>query len=77
MNRTNHGVVNFRPRRDPTNHWAVPIVTGHKYRLSWGDTGLDWEQIQLTMSERWEETDKPIYFVANYTDRRDAYVVNV
>jgi hypothetical protein len=25
--------------------WTVPFVTGHKYKISWGNNGLDWEQM--------------------------------
>jgi hypothetical protein len=33
-------------------------------------TGLDFERMRLTMAQRWEETDKSIYFVHNFTDVR-------
>ena len=33
--------------------WAVPFVTGHKYNISWGYTGLDFDQMQVDLSERW------------------------
>jgi len=33
--------------------WAVPFVTGHKYKISWGYTGLDFDQMQVDLSERW------------------------
>lgn len=23
--------------------WTVPFVTGHKYKISWGNNGLDWD----------------------------------
>jgi len=23
--------------------WAVPFVTGHKYKISWGYTGIDFD----------------------------------
>jgi len=23
--------------------WAVPFVTGHKYKISWGFTGIDFD----------------------------------
>jgi hypothetical protein len=25
--------------------WTVPFVTGHKYKISWGNNGLDWDQM--------------------------------
>jgi hypothetical protein len=46
------------------------MVTGHKYKISWGGTGLDFELMNIELSEEWSETDKPIYFVHNFTDVR-------
>jgi len=25
--------------------WAVPFVTGHKYKFSFGEAGIDWLQL--------------------------------
>jgi hypothetical protein len=25
--------------------WTVPFVTGRKYKISWGNNGLDWDQM--------------------------------
>jgi len=47
-------------------------VTGHKYKFHFGVTGVDFEMLTLTMSERWEETDLPIYMIHNFTDIRAA-----
>lgn len=33
-------------------------------------TGLDYEELQFDVSEKYEEWDKPIYFVHNWTDGR-------
>lgn len=52
------------------NGWATPFVTGHKYKISFGATGLDYEELIISNSERWEETDKDIYLVHNWTDVR-------
>jgi hypothetical protein len=57
--------------------WTVPFVTGHKYKISWGNNGLDWDQMQVGLSERWAESDKSIYFVHNFTDVRAAMDVSV
>jgi hypothetical protein len=51
--------------------WTVPFVTGKKYKVSWGNNGLDWDQLQVKLSERWAPTDKNIYFVHNFTDVRE------
>jgi len=57
------------------NGWAAPLVTGHKYKIHWGMTGLDFEGMTATVSRKWQETDKPIYFVQNFTDVREAITV--
>ena len=67
---SNYGIIPWKPKLDPSNAWAVPIVTGHKYKAHW-QYGLDFELMQLTLSKRWEATDKGIYFVFNFTDVRE------
>jgi len=62
----------FKKSGDPSNGWAVPFVTGHKYKIHFGMTGLDYEQMTVDASERWEPTDKSIYLVHNWTDIRRA-----
>jgi hypothetical protein len=57
--------------------WTVPFVTGHKYKISWGNNGLDWDKMKVTLSERWTENDQSIYFVHNFTDVREAFDVKV
>jgi len=57
--------------------WTVPFVTGHKYKISWGNNGLDWDAMKVTLSERWTESDQSIYFVHNFTDVREAFDVKV
>lgn len=66
----NYGFVANTEKLDPGKSWAFPIVTGHKYRIHWATTGLDFEKMSLEMSEHWEETDKNVYFVQNFTDTR-------
>jgi hypothetical protein len=72
LDRENYGTINFKPKLSPKNSWAVPMITGHKYKIHWAKTGLDFEQMQLSLSQRWEETDRPIYLVHNFTDGREA-----
>lgn len=72
-NKTKTGTIMYLPSKD----WATPIVTGHKYKVHWGQSGIDWTAMSLTMSERWRETDKGIYLVHNYSDVRSNYTVNV
>jgi len=49
--------------------WAVPFVTGHKYRLHWGQN-LDWTQMKVELSSRWEPTDLDLHIMMNFTDTR-------
>lgn len=72
LNRTNYATIMFKPKINPMNAWATPFVTGHKYKIHWGVTGLDFEKMRLTMSKKWEDTDKSIYLVHNFTDVRAA-----
>jgi hypothetical protein len=73
---SNYGKLGFREKLDPMNGWATPMVTGHKYKIHWG-TGLDFEEMQLLMSENWQETDESIYLVHNWTDIREAIDVHI
>jgi hypothetical protein len=42
-----HGSMIFKKSKDPSNGWATPFVTGHKYKISFGMTGLDYENSLL------------------------------
>lgn len=62
----------FKEKQSPKNAWAVPFVTGHRYHVHW-EWGLDFEQMRVQLSDRWEATDETIYFHSNYTDVREAF----
>lgn len=64
--------MEFKAISKPSNGWAVPYVTGHKYRIHWGETPLDFTKMMFEQSEQWESTDSPIHFVSNFTDVREA-----
>jgi len=34
--KSNYGTIIFKQKLDPGNGWAVPFVTGHKYKIHWG-----------------------------------------
>ena len=36
-----YSIVPFRVKTAPADSWAIPVVTGHKYKVHWG-YGLDW-----------------------------------
>lgn len=59
----------FKAAGDPANGWALPYVTGHTYKVHWR-YGLDFTQMQIDPSPKWEETDKNVKIVFNYTDVR-------
>ena len=42
-NKTEYSTIIFKEKSDPGNGWATPFVTGHKYKIHWGMTGLDFE----------------------------------
>ena len=65
-----YGMAYFKEKLDPVETWTIGYVTGHKYKIHWGQTGLDWDTVSLRVSEMYEENDKPIYLVHNYTESR-------
>jgi len=67
----------FTPKKDPVMGWATPFVTGHKYKIHWATTGIDFEAMTATLSERYVPTDKGIYFVHNYSDVRSNFTVDI
>lgn len=36
----------------PSNSWAIPFVTNHRYKVHWAG-GLDFTQMKMEVSERW------------------------
>ena len=48
----NYSNVPFKPKLKPSNGWAMPYVTGHRYRIHWG-SGLDFTRMKVEVSERW------------------------
>jgi len=66
----NYAVVPFKQNLDPANAWAIPFVTGHKYKVHW-QYGLDFEKLEITRSVKWQETDKNVHLVFNFTDVRE------
>lgn len=52
---------------------AVPFVTGHRYKIHFGNWGVNWKNMRVELSDRWVSTDKNIHIVHNYTDIRVDY----
>ena len=65
----NYSNAPFRLKTKPTNSWALPYATGHTYKIHWRQ-GLDFEKMQLDLSNRWKDTDKNLHLVLNFTDVR-------
>jgi hypothetical protein len=34
--KTNYGTILYKDKNSPSNAWATPFVTGHKYKIHWG-----------------------------------------
>jgi len=62
--------VAYQKKKKPADSWAVPFVLGHKYKIHWGATGLDFDSMQIEVSSRYKENDPGLYFVHNFTDIR-------
>jgi len=43
--------------------------------MHFGMTGLDFENLSVELSNKWQDSDKSIYFVQNFTDVREAIEV--
>jgi len=52
----NYSKVLWRLPSNPSRAWAFPVVTGHKYKLHWGQ-GLDWTNMQMDLSQMWTPRD--------------------
>lgn len=52
------------------------MITGNKYKISWGMTGVEWEEITMTRAENWNESDHSLHLVHNWTDVRQKIEVN-
>lgn len=64
----------WKEKLKPNNGWAVPYVTGHRYRLTWAND-LDYTRMMVQMSDRWDAADLDTEFVLPFVDAREA--VNV
>jgi len=47
---TYFSIMAFRAMSNPDNSWAFPIVTGHSYRLHWGENN-DFEVLDFEISD--------------------------
>ena len=61
--------------RHPQFHYTFPFVTGHKYKLSWGNN-LDWDQFSINIQNLRAGTDLPVYFVIPFNEVRVKIIVS-
>jgi len=43
LDKNNTGILYFKEKQNPRDAWVFPVVTGHKYKISFGLAGLDFE----------------------------------
>ena len=72
VDKKNWGTGNWKISGDPSKANTIAIVTGHKYRIHWGKTGLNFETASIKIDENFLDTDKDMYFVHNFSDVRAA-----
>jgi len=48
LDRENYATIEWK-KVEPS-YWAVPFVTGHKYKVHFGLTGVDYETMTVTAS---------------------------
>jgi len=69
--------VPFRLKAGPPKHWAVPMITGHKYLVRW-EFGLDFERMRFEIVEYlWDHPeDENIELELPFYDQREAITVD-
>jgi hypothetical protein len=69
LNITNYSVVPWRAKTNPAKGWAIPFVTGKKYKIHW-QKGIDFTKMWIDLSPLWSPADKDLYLIHNFTDTR-------
>lgn len=64
-----YSVVKMTLMTDPSYAWAVPYVTGHKYKLHY-QYGIDFTRMEAQLSQKWTPTDLGVTFEFNFTTVR-------
>jgi len=75
LDRSKYSRIEYKDKQNPVKSWPSPYLTGHKYKVSWGGSGLDFDQMKIMLSDQFEETDGNMIFIHNYTDVRAKYEV--
>ena len=66
-----YSFIPWKDKLKPNNGWAVPYVTGHKYRVTWAND-LDFTQMMVEISDRWQSSDLNTFFSLPFVDSREA-----
>lgn len=48
--KSNFATIAWKDKLDPRAAWATPFVTGHRYRISFGVTGINFENLTVVTS---------------------------
>lgn len=59
----------WRKGPKPNDAWTWPVITGHRYRIHWGEAN-DIENMDIELGTLWQETDNNVQFMMNFTDVR-------
>lgn len=46
--------------------WAIPVVTGHNYRMHWGEMN-DFETFKFDLGSTWNANDRNMEIMTNFT----------
>lgn len=68
LDTNNYGAVFYKEKTNPMNSWAIPMVTGHKYRAYWDIGQLNWTRMRVEVGNPWLDADKQIAFNMPYTE---------
>jgi len=53
VDKSNWGTGNWKLNKDPKNSNTIAIVTGHKYRFHFGQTGINFEDLKIYLDDNW------------------------
>jgi len=47
LDKTEYSEIGQKEKLDPSESWTVPFLTGHKYKIHFGVTGINFENINF------------------------------
>jgi hypothetical protein len=72
-----YGCFDYVPRQRPYAGWAAPFVTGHRYKIHWGNGNRQISSFKISLSERWTNEDGEIVLFSNFSTPIDEFKVTV